>query len=425
MKKQLFLFTIIIFMMSSFVSSQVPFGVNLAGAEFGTNMPGTYNIDYTYPTSSELDYYKSKGLNLVRLPIRWERIQESLNGDINSAELLRINSFLQSAQDRNMEVIIDLHNYCRYKINGNYEIIGSASLSISNIKDMWTKLSFELRDSPNIWGYGIMNEPHDLLPSTPWFNIAQEIIYGIRSSDVDNRIIVGGDSWSSAERWLQYSDNLKDLIDPSNNLIFEAHVYFDNNASGSYNQSYDEEGAYPNIGVDRVTPFVNWLEDNNLTGFIGEYGIPADDERWLVVLDIFLSHLEQNCINGTYWAGGPWWGNYKLSIEPYNGNDKPQMGVVEKYLNTNIDCSTLIYNNLNESSTDLSVYPNPFSTQIVIKKIYEMLNVSWVTYFRKGAIGLIIPIYTSKPNVIYKILYLLIIYIISIGSTPVCFTSNG
>ncbi|MDG2080645.1 MAG: cellulase family glycosylhydrolase [Bacteroidales bacterium] len=369
MKKQLFLFTIIIFMMSSFVSSQVPFGVNLAGAEFGTNMPGTYNIDYTYPTSSELDYYKSKGLNLVRLPIRWERIQESLNGDINSAELLRINSFLQSAQDRNMEVIIDLHNYCRYKINGNYEIIGSASLSISNIKDMWTKLSFELRDSPNIWGYGIMNEPHDLLPSTPWFNIAQEIIYGIRSSDVDNRIIVGGDSWSSAERWLQYSDNLKDLIDPSNNLIFEAHVYFDNNASGSYNQSYDEEGAYPNIGVDRVTPFVNWLEDNNLTGFIGEYGIPADDERWLVVLDIFLSHLEQNCINGTYWAGGPWWGNYKLSIEPYNGNDKPQMGVVEKYLNTNIDCSTLIYNNLNESSTDLSVYPNPFSTQIVIKKL--------------------------------------------------------
>ncbi|MBT5731452.1 MAG: cellulase family glycosylhydrolase, partial [Lentimicrobiaceae bacterium] len=128
MKKQSFLLVILTVMMSGILSSQVPFGVNLAGAEFGTNMPGTYNIDYTYPTSSELDYYKSKGLDLVRLPIRWERIQESLNGNINSAELLRLNSFLQSAEDRNIDVIIDLHNYCRYKLNGVYEIIGSPNL---------------------------------------------------------------------------------------------------------------------------------------------------------------------------------------------------------------------------------------------------------------------------------------------------------
>lgn len=418
MKKQSFLLVILTVMISGILSSQVPFGVNLAGAEFGTNMPGTYNIDYTYPTSSELDYYKSKGLDLVRLPIRWERIQESLNGNINSAELLRLNSFLQSAEDRNIDVIIDLHNYCRYKLNGVYEIIGSPNLGISDIKDLWTKLSYELKDSPNIWGYGIMNEPHDLLPSAPWFNIAQEIIYGIRSSDIDTRIIVGGDSWSSAERWLQYSDNLKILVDPSNKLIYEAHVYFDNDASGSYNQSYDGAGAYPNIGIDRVTPFVNWLEDNNLTGFIGEYGIPADDDRWLIVLDNFLSHLEQNCINGTYWAGGPWWGNYKLSIEPYNGNDKPQMSIVEKYLTTNVNCSTIIYNNLNESTTELIVYPNPFSNHLFINDIkdgelIEIYDISGRCYKSKRSkgtmidgLGLLMPgiyIVRSQEGLIKKI----------------------
>ena len=114
-------------------------------------MPGTFNSDYTYPTANELDYYQSKNLNLIRLPIRWERIQPILNGSLDSNELMRIKNFLQLANNRNMEVIIDLHNYCRYKINGTYEIIGSNNLSIANITDLWTKLSLELKNEPNIW----------------------------------------------------------------------------------------------------------------------------------------------------------------------------------------------------------------------------------------------------------------------------------
>jgi hypothetical protein len=53
------------------------FGVNLAGAEFGS-VPGTYGVDYTYPTSSELDYYAAKGVTLIRLPFLWERMQPAL-----------------------------------------------------------------------------------------------------------------------------------------------------------------------------------------------------------------------------------------------------------------------------------------------------------------------------------------------------------
>ena len=30
----------------------------------------------------------------------------------------------------------------------------------------------------------------------------------------------------------------------------------------------------------------------------------------------------------TYWAGGPWWGDYMFSIEPQNGIDKPQMAIL-------------------------------------------------------------------------------------------------
>src|SRR5690606_12171314 len=58
-----------------------PFGINLSGAEFGpVNIPGVHNRDYTYPTTAELDYFKSKGLTLIRFPFKWERIQRELKG---------------------------------------------------------------------------------------------------------------------------------------------------------------------------------------------------------------------------------------------------------------------------------------------------------------------------------------------------------
>lgn len=318
------------------IASKKSFGVTLAGAEFGSpTFPGTYETHYIYPNSGELDYYKSKGLNLIRLPFSWERIQPTLSGNLDETELNRIKGFLQAARNRNMAVVLDLHNYGRYYLNGTEEIIGSPNVSIAHITDLWTKLSSELKDNSEIWGYGIMNEPHDMLASTPWFDIAQEIINGIRTSDTNSRIIVGGDSWSSAEFWPSASDNLKNLSDPSNNLTFEAHCYFDNNSSGRYNQDYDTEGGSPNKGIERVTPFLNWLETNNLNGFVGEYGVP-DDPRWLTTLDNFLGHLESNNINGAYWAGGPWWGDYNLSIEPDNNVDKPQMEIVEKYPQINL-----------------------------------------------------------------------------------------
>ena len=59
-------------------------GVNLAGAEFGSRLPGTYNTDYTYPTTAEINYFVGKGMNTFRVPFRWERVQPTLNSAFNS-----------------------------------------------------------------------------------------------------------------------------------------------------------------------------------------------------------------------------------------------------------------------------------------------------------------------------------------------------
>lgn len=359
------------------------FGVNLAGGEFGSNFPGTYGVDYTYPSTKILDYYSSKGLRLIRLPIRWERIQPNLGGSLNQSELNRIESFISNANERNLLVIIDMHNYGRRTVDGKSHIIGSQIVSLTHIKDVWFQLANALKKHANIWGYGLMNEPHDMLPSPSWYTISQEIIDTIRMTDISTKIIVSGDRWSSADKWVKYSDNLKNLIDSSKKLVFEAHVYFDSDASGTYSKTYDLDGADPTIGVKRVTPFVNWLKTNNLNGFIGEYGIPKNDSRWLPVLDNFLKFIQLNNINGTYWAGGAWWGDYSLSLEPKSGVDAPQMSIVQNYLSFNMNGTSSVGSNRdNLSHLHYKVYPTIVNDFIIVEKqdAYDNLNSSYIIY---------------------------------------------
>lgn len=322
------------------------FGVNLSGGEFGSPiLPGTYGGNYAYPTEADLDYFKSKNLKLIRFPFRWERVQHEFNGALNSFDLQKMKDFVQAAEDRNMPVILDMHNFARrvqsYK-EGEVIISNDAGrVKPEYLADVWKKLAAEFKDYKNIWAYDIMNEPYSMTTSTPWFDIAQLVINAIREVDTETMIMVSGDRFSSPAHWMQYSDNLKNLVDPSDNLIFQAHIYFDDSQAGSYEiggqpSTYEAERATPQRGVERMEPFVNWLKTNGLRGFVGEYGIPddaADIDKWSVVLENMLQYLSDNKIPGTYWSAGPRWGTYRLSVQP-TGNytiDRPQMKVLEKF----------------------------------------------------------------------------------------------
>jgi endoglucanase len=224
-----------------------------------------------------------------------------------------------------MLILLDMHNYARYHNN----LIGTAAVPNAAFGDVWRKLAEHYRNERAVWAYGLMNEPHDT--NGLWPAAAQAGVDGVRAADMSHTILVAGDGWSGAWSWLQHNANLA-VKDPANNFMYEAHQYFDSNASGTYTQSYDASGAYPMIGVDRAKPFVEWLKARNARGFMGEYGVPDTDPRWLTVMDNFLTYLDQNAVGGTYWAGGPWWGTYPLSVEPRNGQDRPQMSVLQRHL---------------------------------------------------------------------------------------------
>ena len=49
-------------------------GVNLSGGEFDGRQQGAtsiYGTNYVYPSVSELDYFASKGANVIRFPFHW------------------------------------------------------------------------------------------------------------------------------------------------------------------------------------------------------------------------------------------------------------------------------------------------------------------------------------------------------------------
>jgi hypothetical protein len=305
-------------------------GINIAGGEFG-GTGGTHNVHYHYPTYSELKFYADKGVDLVRLPIRWERVQDALDGPLDlSGDIALIKQVLVNAASLGMDVIIDVHNYGRYK---GVALGAAGGPTAAQFADFWKKMAIEFKDMPALAGYDLMNEPHDMPTSTIWKESAQAATNAIREVDMMNTIIVEGNNWSGAHSWLHSNANLI-ISDPANKIVYQAHQYFDKNNSGTYANSYDMEGAYPTMGADRIKPFVDWLKANNLQGMIGETGVPSNDPRWITVMKNALDYMQANNLDVTAWAGGTWWSpTYSMYIGKPGSPDSEFGNLLETYYN--------------------------------------------------------------------------------------------
>jgi endoglucanase len=287
------------------------------------------NVDYVYGADAgRQTYFAGRGLILVRVPFRWERIQPAANGPLSAGDVAGLRSVLDAAQAAGQQVILDLHNY------GRYYDAPLTRADAAKLADVWTKLAQAFQGHPALFGYELMNEPHDLPEgSAAWAYLAQAATDAIRRVDSKAWVLVPGYGWQSARSWPENNQSL-DVHDPAGKVLYAAHQYFDGDQSGTYRNSYDADRAYPTIGADRIQPFLDWLGARSARGVITEYGVPADDARWRDVLDAFLVKVDGDprLLGGTYWAAGPWWGpDYPLSVEAVNGQDRPQMAVLSKH----------------------------------------------------------------------------------------------
>lgn len=307
-------------------------GVNLAGAEFGSAVPGTVDSDYTWPTTAELDYFHDQGMNVARVPFLWERMQPQLNGALNASYLAALDTLVAHATTIGIKLILDPHNYARY--NGN--LIGSAQVPDAAFADFWSRLSTHYKSS-DVVIFGLMNEPNTM-PTEQWVQAANAAIVAIRAADAQQLVLVPGNAWTGAASWSQNwygTPNATAMLainDSASHFAFELHQYYDGDHSGTSPTCISATGT----GANELQGVTTWLRTHHYKGFLGEFAGANNGDCHNAIISA-MNHLKNNSdvwLGWTWWAAGPWWDEYMYSLEPTNNftTDRPQMSWLRPYM---------------------------------------------------------------------------------------------
>ncbi len=270
-------------------------GISIAGAEFGTGVDQWRLDDWNKMIQS----VKQAPFELIRFPFKLERF----DNEVGFYQL-----FLDECRLQNKKVVLDAHNYLR--------LDGQLIPHDGELGRRWVRIIQQLsRYQDVIHAYGIMNEPFET--NGTWPAIAQDTINQIRAIDADTPIYVCGDHWSGAHSWTSSTNNF--FKPEGNNLLIEAHQYFDVDSSG---QKY--QGPITDIRLiqQRMAGWVSWLKENNYKGTIGEFAVPAGSDIFVIA---FLEYCRVHSIDVFWWADGPWWQDYELLP------DANMLGVLQIY----------------------------------------------------------------------------------------------
>ena len=303
-------------------------GVNIGSGSFGgQHRPGRYGVDYAYPTSGEAAPFLTVGMNAVRIPFLWERIQYAPDVPIEQAELNRLDAAIDELSGFRL-IILDLHNYAAFR--GMQ--LNDAALPSDALPNLWSQLARHYKGNKRI-AFGIMNEPNQI-GAFVWRRFAESTLRSIRATGARNLVLVSGSRWDGAHSWMQGGEAsngaaFADLRDPANNMAFEMHQYADRNSSGTNWTCVSPEAA-----SDRLSAATQWLRLHKQRGFLGEFGTSADP-NCLGALDAMLRTITAESdvwLGWTYWSAGSRWGAYPMSVQPDNRGPKPQMSVLKRYI---------------------------------------------------------------------------------------------
>ncbi|WP_161963080.1 glycoside hydrolase family 5 protein [Xanthomonas arboricola] len=318
-----------------------------------------------YASANDYSYFAGVGMNTIRLPILWERLQPSARGELDPVQLALVQQAVARAKASGMYLVIDIHNYAKYY---GYRI-GGPEVPVATFTDLWRRLAvafngdntviFGLMNEPNNissseWAgtaqaaidairrtgagdntviFGLMNEPNNI-SSSEWAGTAQAAIDAIRRTGANNLILVPGALWTGAHSWYSptsdgYSNAtaLAAINDPLNRYAFEVHQYLDADSSGTSSVCVSST-----IGAERLRNFTEWLRTNRKRGFLAEFGT-ANNPVCNEALQGMLGYMESNAdvwLGWTWWAAGSWWNlSYAYNVHPNkDGTDKPQMTIL-------------------------------------------------------------------------------------------------
>jgi endoglucanase len=347
-------------------------GVNISGGENGGNpsypaqsggcVPNcSYN--YAYPQNTELDYWASKGMGLIRMPIEERRIQPYSYGSLDPVgrtdeprvanwaavcalypsspcqpNLLSIRAVLDHALADGLWVVLDPHDYGYfYDTNaGVSRLVGADPEGTAQFVDWWLRVSTVFENYPNVI-FGLMNEPH-AQTAAQWYTGATAVINGIAQVTKLHWVFIPGTAWTGVYSWVTSGNaaSWAGYVPPAGlKIAFEGHEYLDSDNSGTH-------VVCAGYGSAPFTAMMGWAQAQNAKVWIGEIGWSQDPSCPPDATNVFayLSASEPTLMGWSYWVGGnkafyaPWNtpGGYSYSAVPAGSPgayiDAPQTSIL-------------------------------------------------------------------------------------------------
>lgn len=334
-------------------------GVAVAGGSFGdgthtsgemtTAQPGDYGVDWFYEvdggqrtSDSGLSYLEGRGVDLIRVDFRWERLQPQLGGPFNDAEVRRITAMLDAAERLGLQVILDCHNYGHYKTPDSPGLsspqggwpIGHEAVSYESFADLWRRIAIQWGDHPAVWGWELMNEPVAMDGPGKTSGVARwqaasqaavDAIRAVKPAEGQKAVLVAGYEWSKVGEWdVNGVPWITDSLGDRDRLVYVGHHYWDADQDSNYGEDTPagisgSVEAHVDVVVAELREFTSWLTEHGVRGAVTEVGWPADDTGgWNSVAEAWFTEADAFDLHVIVWATGSAWGDYELAVYEAN-----------------------------------------------------------------------------------------------------------
>lgn len=330
----------------------------------------TYASDYRYEgTPSVLtnanhltfDYLYGRGWRRVKIPVRWERIQQTLGGALNTTETNRLTKCLDMANTAGMKAIIDIHNSGHYYLDGAQTIdsgdsagtgyrrgIASTDVTQAHFVDLWSRMATLYASHAAVVGFHLMNEPqgNSGLTRAQWYSASQAAVDAIRAVSQTVTIRVGGWHFSDCFAWTTNNPSGTWITDTTGLTFYEAHHYWSEGEDGNYttyanavshaasqghSAGSNPDALYTKVLYD-LNQFASWCATYGVQGVIGEMNWPsnvggADQTSWNALGNTYLSRCDTLGMRVNAWATGEFYGASSDPLLIYNSNNGTTSGV--------------------------------------------------------------------------------------------------
>jgi hypothetical protein len=202
--------------------------------------PNTPGLGYNYGSQATAQYLGGRGITVVRLGIRLERLFHGSTPStpvINATELARLQQALAWWSAAGIQCIIANFGDGAFSLdNGTQGVstpIGTAGYTVAQFGNMWGLLAQALAGNAGVCGYDVDGEP-SLCTQANWEAGAQAACTAIRQHDTNSFVVI--ETYAGASVFP--NDAAPFVTDTvANKLYYSAHFYID--GSGVYASSYD------------------------------------------------------------------------------------------------------------------------------------------------------------------------------------------